>query len=507
LLRRTEFLFSLIIVVIMAMVSFCSPALAQSGRTFYIDYASGSNGNPGSKASPWKTHPYMQTGAACTGSGSAPSYSHQAGDKFIFKGGVTWPAACLGLHIPTGGSSASVVDYYGVDKGWFAGAQWAMPIFDAQKTIPATTSFFLVDAGQGYIVFDGFELKNQRTNNSGSDCYGGNSDAAYNLYQTKNVTVENGYIHDWVSTQQSNIIYNDGTGGICSAALADHMVIHDAGGTPAPFGGCFRNVTEIRFSVCHDVGQGANGFVSVHDSEFYNITAITQSAPFAPGVHTNTVQDTWQGSVSYVYNNYFHDNTTGEHLTVNPDAFVFNNISMNESNGAGLIGIDPGIDVSTNYPSSVARIYNNSFDCTHFPQCVGVGRAGFTIGQVYIDNNHFLTNSNTAVYTLNGTANINVGSHNVKMSPVAALQAFATSIPLQPTSSSSPTVGQGVNESSLCTGNLAPLCSSTSAGNHITPAPRPSGSAWDAGGYQFSGQSSSQPSKPNPPTALAAQVQ
>ncbi len=45
------------------------PAVAQS-RTFYIDYVSGSNSNSGTSSSPWKTHPYMQTSAACTGFGS-----------------------------------------------------------------------------------------------------------------------------------------------------------------------------------------------------------------------------------------------------------------------------------------------------------------------------------------------------------------------------------------------------------------------------------------------------
>src|SRR6266852_3392189 len=88
-----------------------SPTAAQSGRVFYIDYSGGSNSNNGtSKDSPWKSHPYMQTGSGCTGTGSAPSYTHAAGDRFIFKGGVTWPAACFRLYVPAGGTSGAV-DY------------------------------------------------------------------------------------------------------------------------------------------------------------------------------------------------------------------------------------------------------------------------------------------------------------------------------------------------------------------------------------------------------------
>ena len=67
--RRTHFI---AVALVTALIGFTSlPTTAQSGRTFYIDYASGSNSNPGTKASPWKSHPYMQAGAGCTGSGTA----------------------------------------------------------------------------------------------------------------------------------------------------------------------------------------------------------------------------------------------------------------------------------------------------------------------------------------------------------------------------------------------------------------------------------------------------
>src|SRR5579862_904931 len=112
------------VALVTALIGFTSlPAAAQSGRTFYIDYASGSNSNPGTKASPWKSHPYMQAGAGCTGGGTAPAYSHQAGDHFIFKGGVTWPAACFTLDIRAGGNSGAQ-DYYGVDQSWYSGGAW-----------------------------------------------------------------------------------------------------------------------------------------------------------------------------------------------------------------------------------------------------------------------------------------------------------------------------------------------------------------------------------------------
>ena len=66
-----------------------------SARIFYVDYQSGSNSNSGTKEQPWKTHPYMNyQGAPIWGPvWSGTGYSHVAGDRFIFKGGVTWPSA------------------------------------------------------------------------------------------------------------------------------------------------------------------------------------------------------------------------------------------------------------------------------------------------------------------------------------------------------------------------------------------------------------------------------
>src|SRR5262245_2456908 len=82
--------------------------------TYYIDYATGSDSNNGrATTTPWKRHPYM--------TGWAGSYTHVAGDVFIFKGGVTWPAACFPLKPGAGGSSTGGSDIYKGDPSWYAG--------------------------------------------------------------------------------------------------------------------------------------------------------------------------------------------------------------------------------------------------------------------------------------------------------------------------------------------------------------------------------------------------
>lgn len=66
------------------------------------------------------------------------------------------------------------------------------------------------------------------------------------------------------------------------------------------------------------------------------------------------------------------------------------------------------------------------------------------------------------------------------------------------TSNSTALIGTGRNLTSLCTGNLAPLCSD------INLNPRPSTGNWDIGAYQHTSSTTSTP--PSPPTGLTTTV-
>ena len=100
-----------------------------TGRVFYIDFVAGSDLFPGtSKALPWKRAPGMAGFAN-------RAYVHQAGDHFIFKGGVTWDYTCFEMAITAGGAAGNP-DYYGVDKTWFSGRVFARPIFNAVLPTP-----------------------------------------------------------------------------------------------------------------------------------------------------------------------------------------------------------------------------------------------------------------------------------------------------------------------------------------------------------------------------------
>ena len=156
--------------------------------TYYVDYATGSDANSGnSKAAPWKHAPQMK--------GFSGSYSHSAGDRFIFKGGVIWPVTCFQMAISAGGSADDNRDYYGVDPTWFAGGAFARPVFDFQHI--ALGSGY--NSGAGLLVtgsnltLDGLEMANHRgwTGNAGWGSSTVNIQGA-----NANITVTNCYIHD-----------------------------------------------------------------------------------------------------------------------------------------------------------------------------------------------------------------------------------------------------------------------------------------------------------------------
>jgi hypothetical protein len=149
--------------------------------TYYIDYSSGSDSANGTTTStPWKYSPGMP--------GFSGSYTHSAGDVFVFKGGVTWPItgqssilritysgtngtpdiymggqqcgytpatsfqACDGIHYPCG-SNASISCNGGT--AWGTG----YPIFTANNTVDAGFGIYIND-GLFYITIDGIEIYN-----------------------------------------------------------------------------------------------------------------------------------------------------------------------------------------------------------------------------------------------------------------------------------------------------------------------------------------------------------
>jgi hypothetical protein len=127
-------------------------------HSYYIDFVSGSDSSNGtSKATPWKWAPGMN--------GFNGTYSHNAGDQFIFRGGTQ----CGSLGLPCFGASgywqitnsgtSGQPDYYGVDRTWYSGSSWSPPVIDGGSLNPVAHTPYVKVAGS-YVTMDGLQIQN-----------------------------------------------------------------------------------------------------------------------------------------------------------------------------------------------------------------------------------------------------------------------------------------------------------------------------------------------------------
>lgn len=518
--RRTAFIVALVV----ALIEFASlPAAAQSGRTFYIDYASGSNSNPGTKTSPWKTHPYMSHSAGCDSS-SGPAYTHAAGDRFIFKGGVTWPAACFTLTVAAGGT-ASAQDYYGVDQTWFNGSSWTRPLWD----INYISVYYVVNASSsdsGYTTFDNIEIQHQGIQANVAEGY--DSQEAFNFYYGATGTIlENLYIHDWATSNEINTgICNPSSGGcltnydigavhgsqnkvdpgptagirLLNSTITDQNGYLYSGGVRKniPFGGACVGCYEVSgdtfsytMAACFDV-------LLCHDSEFSHVDAGLIEL-YDSSIHSQVIEDDGAGN-STVYNNYIHDNPAAVTMLLCPGSPFFNNVVSNSTNQPPL-RIDADFCYATSPASATENVYNNTFDCTATGGCIRYTRTGETYGTVNEYNNIYINGGVSVEATIthyNHSNNYTMGTSE------ANSYGFTSANKYDPSSSDSNIVAQGTNLSSSCSAALVPLCNDTAGAAWFGGSSAARLTQWDLGAYQFSPQSSS---RPNPPSNLTATVQ
>lgn len=121
--------------------------------TYYVDYVGGSDANAGTATgTAWKRCPGMN--------GFVGTYTHAAGDRFIFKGGVTWTSNCFPWTIGYSGSAGNV-DTYTTDHAWYSGGEWSQPVFDANHTAPA--GGMLNGISKSYLTFNDLSFINYAT--------------------------------------------------------------------------------------------------------------------------------------------------------------------------------------------------------------------------------------------------------------------------------------------------------------------------------------------------------
>ena len=475
---------------------------SSSFRTFYIDYTTGSDSNSGTSASsPWKDAPGMRQFSG--------SYTHQAGDHFIFKGGVDWPNSEFPLA-PSAGGTAGNPDYYGVDTGWYSGSSFTRPIFDANSTNIAGTDS---DASGPQDIF--FDLRHADnvtvddiefldwTASSISGGYG--SCAVVELNGDTNVTINRILV-----TGQS--IDSSGNSATCAVAFgstsgpsyAGNSILENStitgNGNTYGFGAwSIANVENNTMSGIPSMvypSVPANGTGNISGNLLYNCSIPSG----ATSLHADTilVDVTGNPSTLYIHDNVIHDtqqSSGGDCESMwfgNPGEtdYVWNNVLYN-INGTGQMKVSNNNGNST---SGAAYIWDNSLAGADDGQtsCI-TGHSGVTSASVTIENNLCVTSASTAFGTFfcsGGGTGCVTSDHNVQLTPSTessdASNGTLSNTPYEyaPTGSSSPTVGQGTSLASHCSGALASLCSDTTYGSSRSTVARPGSTGWDVGAYQ-----------------------
>jgi hypothetical protein len=424
-------------------------------------------------------------------SGWAGNYNHQAGDRFIFKGGVIWTNSAFPMTIPGGGNQGSP-DYYGVDQTWFTGSSWAQPVFDAQNTIPSGGSMVVFGASAQWDILDNIEVRNMRIDNSSGAL---DHCLIQFMYGAINITIQNALVHTWTVTTAGKY---DQMGGVCGLGpmtniVVDHTAVYDDDATANKVSACTFNIDVVSFSTIHDCVEGVFGGRIDHDNLIYNIYKSTDGT-----AHENGLQA--QNANCQVYNNVLHDVFNGTALYIVGDSGssasgtcnVYNNVVYNSV----VTNINLDMDQASSGSLNVS-VFNNSLDSGGSGSVVRITPRGAKWNTVAVRNNHYITDGSTGEDFPVGTYSTLQDSNNLLMSrTVATLQGMVPGNLYAPTAITNPTGGFGVNLTGL---NMPPL------NKDRVGTARPSSAPWDAGAYQYAG--GGVPTKPLPPTTVTATVQ
>jgi hypothetical protein len=465
----------------------CRPAQAQVSH--YIDFVNGSDSNNGtSTSSPWKRHPYMR--------GWTGSYTHHIADRFIFKGGVTWPSSVLPL-IPTNGGSSGSNDYYGVDQTWFdsgaCGASFCRPIFDGGSTDISgqggNGSLVYMNGIGGFITLDYLEIRNLFAPVAWGP-------ALVYMYNTSNVTIQNCNLHGW--QLKGGISTDDAHGavwayGSSASTIIDHNTISDVE-HPDNGDGIYSVDGTISNNSIHDMSAAmltVSGTIS--GNTIYNINYPVSD--FDPNYHTNVIYLIGAGGTSYIRENLIYNMAAGTNIYPEPcwggnggAIYIFNNVVEDRgTTGVPLLYIDPE---NGSGACGSAYIWNNTLVSNNVT-LVGVVNRSSNLNNLTTQNNHFITSNQQACYQCNLASHLTSSNNVTSSSQAAASQGYVLANDYAPTSNSVDTIHAGTNAPSN-------VFSADKMG-----VVRPS-TGWDAGAYQSTGGVG--PTGPTPPTNLTVTI-
>lgn len=495
-------------------------------------------------------------GTACNGQSAVSIATFDASKPNA--GDVVWLCGTLTTYLGVYGSGTSRSH---ITVNWDSGAKISLPYCNS-KCIDTSTNQYIdfnggtacgpgttcnstehsggsVATGVIEATANGSSLANQVTPTQGILIGGGN-------ITISNMIIRNLYVH---SSSSDTCCDAYGVEWVASGVTVHDSTLHDVsvgvfGGSSGTSGGS--NLTVYNNDIYNTnwglSGGTATGQVNsnwlIHDNHF---GAQENWDDAADHFHHDRVflYDGCSGCGNfngvYIYNNLF-DGATGANGTAQmywgggseQNAYVFNNIF---NNGGQANGLDNALLEETGGSADTVWNYNNTI--------IGAG-AGVEVqdcvqleGSTVIFENNVVTGCNTLVLTKSDTPAIAADynqyagasktsvwdwgasgtncttlscwqtatggeSHSAYYSSQSSLDINGSGVP----QAGSPLLGAGTNLTSSCSGSLTALCSTSSAGDTMTPVARASSGAWDVGAV---GDPSDPP--PAPPTGLNAVIQ
>jgi hypothetical protein len=546
----------------MILVLTFSYGVRASANTYYIA-ASGADANNGTSVStPWLHAPGMPN---CTA--TCASTTPQPGDSFIFRGGDAWhinnsvgspyvgtkssgcsfgEANCGWTWTASGSStncvyptSTSSCIYIGVDTSWYSGSSFSRPVLSMDN--PTSTSIVASctydQAGNAstwggggpmafgetgsYVIFDNFELT------GGCDS---KREPTYFGISGQHVTFRNLYLHGWTEATNAddvpmldmNATRNNNTELTYSVIDGSDAFCKGSGACIGYLGATFNYYDH---NVCRYIGGcigSPSNLISAHDNLF---EFVYQG--YCCGVHGDVVHmygnSMPAGSSIYFYNNIVRNTSDGTTNILDVPSggtlYFFNNVFFG-------IGNDPNCFTPQLTDNNTISIYvtNNTVvaPCTIQASNQLGGLTGHQ--NWFLQNNHFIGFSSSTIAGITSvqggqplTASFTDNGNEIFQSVSGANgQGYTASNNYLTTATGSATYHAGGSLSSSCssysgdsglcrgtTGGVTYKAGTTEATLEI-PSPPARGTTWDAGAYQFSGQTVIQP---NPPSGLVARVQ
>ncbi len=537
---------------IILVLLFASTAWAS---TYYIDYDNGNDSNNGlSKSVPWKHQPYMK--------GFTGSYVHQAGDIFVFKGGVTWAYSAADpvfpMIIKTGGATGNP-DQYTVDKTWFAGTSYTPPVFDGCQTAEGLNvcglngaatlgknSWLISDNNGQYsvsnIIINGLQLQDIGAPiPSGDD---GSGAAIAFLGSESSIEIKNCILAPHAITA---FVYANNPGAAQKNASA--IYVHDNkisyAGRGTIYGNTGYTVNDVRVYNNKWQGPGLTLASALYSSGGFHNDGLmvgcpancTGTTPTMTNIlfYNNLFNGSWEYCTAQYYSNGYTNNTS-----------IYNNvfaIENNSSNGSPMQNF-----IQFNYNSSASdwgniNIYNNTFSSDSLlGYNIGVNKAvtfsypSNNINPLYINiQNNIFSGLPIGIVVGSGTWNaLNIdhnfynlttvggygyldyvgGGSNTYGSVASACAAGYDCNSLGGDNYSSSYPGfASVPDGTTGSGNWQLLASSPAIGNgtnlsnifdyDITNATRPSTGGWTMGAYEYNTSSTSGSSTATSATTLS----